>query len=80
MSATDSRSHLRENPLELARDQLRFVGEVFSVDPNLISVLSGVKKCVCSSLMRSSDAIRPPCSEPVTGGEEETRTPTPFGT
>jgi len=46
MSATDSRSHLRENPLELARDQLRFVGEVFSVDPNLISVLSGVKKCV----------------------------------
>ena len=46
MSATESPSHLRENPLELARTQLRRVGEVFSVDPNLISVLSGVKKCV----------------------------------
>jgi len=46
MSATDSPSHLRENPLELARAQLRLVGEAFSVDPNLISVLSGVKKCV----------------------------------
>ena len=39
-------SHLRENPLELAQAQLRLVGEVFSIDPNLISVLSGVKKCV----------------------------------
>jgi glutamate dehydrogenase (NAD(P)+) len=46
MSATESPSHLRENPLDLARDQLRRVGEVFSIDQNLISVLAGVKKCV----------------------------------
>ena len=39
-------SHLREDPLELARAQLRRVGEVFAVDPNLIRILSGVKKSV----------------------------------
>jgi glutamate dehydrogenase (NAD(P)+) len=47
MSATEAASsHLRENPFELARAQLRRVGEVFALDPNLIGVLSGVKKCV----------------------------------
>ena len=46
MSATESVSHLRENPFDLAKSQLRQVGEVFAIDPNLISVLSGVKKCV----------------------------------
>ncbi len=46
MSSTESVSHLKENPLELARAQLRRVGETFGIDPNLISVLSGVKKCV----------------------------------
>ena len=46
MSATESVSHLRENPLELAKVQLRRVGQVFAIDPNLIGVLSGVKKCV----------------------------------
>jgi glutamate dehydrogenase (NAD(P)+) len=46
MSATDAISHLRENPLDLAKAQLRRVGETFAIDPNLIAVLSGVKKCV----------------------------------
>jgi glutamate dehydrogenase (NAD(P)+) len=47
MSATEApASHLRENPLDLARAQLRRVGEIFALDPNLIRVLSGVKKCV----------------------------------
>jgi glutamate dehydrogenase (NAD(P)+) len=46
MSATDSASHLREDPFDLARSQLRHVGEVFAIDRNLINVLSGVKKCV----------------------------------
>jgi glutamate dehydrogenase (NAD(P)+) len=47
MSATEApASHLRENPLELARAQLRRVGQIFAIDPNLIGVLSGVKKCV----------------------------------
>jgi glutamate dehydrogenase (NAD(P)+) len=47
MSTTQApASHLRENPLELARSQLRRVGEIFGIDRNLIGVLSGVKKCV----------------------------------
>ncbi len=46
MSSTESASHLKENPLELARAQLRRVAEAFAIDRNLISVLSGVKKCV----------------------------------
>jgi glutamate dehydrogenase (NAD(P)+) len=47
MSATQApASHLRENPLDLARSQLRRVGEIFALDRNLIGVLSGVKKCV----------------------------------
>jgi glutamate/leucine/phenylalanine/valine dehydrogenase len=46
MSATDAASHLREDPFDLARSQLRRVGEVFAINPNLINVLSGVKKCV----------------------------------
>ena len=39
-------SHLRENPFELARAQLRRVGETFGVDPNLIQILSYCKKGV----------------------------------
>jgi glutamate dehydrogenase (NAD(P)+) len=39
-------SHLRENPLALARAQLGRVGEIFAIDPNLIGVLSKVKKSV----------------------------------
>ncbi len=39
-------SHLRENPFEIAKSQLRRVGEVFAIDPNLIRVLSQCKKAV----------------------------------
>jgi glutamate dehydrogenase (NAD(P)+) len=39
-------SHLRENPFEIARLQLRRVGEAFGIDPNLITVLSQCKKAV----------------------------------
>jgi len=39
-------THLRENPFELAQTQLRRVGETFSVDPNLIEILSHCKKGV----------------------------------
>ncbi len=46
MSAASSTTHLRENPFELAQAQLRRVGETFSVDPNLIEVLSHCKKSV----------------------------------
>ena len=39
MSTAEVASHLRENPFELAKTQLRKVGEVFGIDPNLIRVL-----------------------------------------
>ena len=31
-------SHLQENPFELAQEQLRKVGDVFKIDPNLIDL------------------------------------------
>ena len=39
-------THLRENPYELAKEQLARVGQIFGIDPNLIRVLSQVKKAV----------------------------------
>ena len=46
MSTAAAESHLRENPYELAKTQLRRVGEIFALDPNLIRVLSQCKKAV----------------------------------
>jgi glutamate dehydrogenase (NAD(P)+) len=39
-------SHLRENPFEIAREQLRQVAEVFEIDQNLVNVLQECKKGV----------------------------------
>ncbi len=39
-------SHLRENPFELAREQLRRVATTFQIDPNLVEVLGTCKKAV----------------------------------
>jgi glutamate dehydrogenase (NAD(P)+) len=39
-------SHLRENPFEIAREQLRHVAEVFGVDQNLVNILQECKKAV----------------------------------
>jgi glutamate dehydrogenase (NAD(P)+) len=55
MSEAVVASHLRENPYELAKAQLRRVGEVFSIDPNLIRVLSQCKKAVEVSIPVSMD-------------------------
>ena len=47
MTAVDAPvSHLRENPLEIAREQLRRVAETFDLDPNLLGVLGECKKTV----------------------------------
>src|SRR6266496_6145643 len=48
-------SHLRENPFEIARSQLRRVAEIFEIDPNLVSVLGGCKKAVEVSVPVSMD-------------------------
>jgi glutamate dehydrogenase (NAD(P)+) len=39
-------SHLRENPFEIAREQLRRVATTFEIDSNLVSVLGNCKKAV----------------------------------
>jgi glutamate dehydrogenase (NAD(P)+) len=39
-------SHLRENPFEITREQLRRVAEVFEIDQNLVNVLQECKKAV----------------------------------
>jgi glutamate dehydrogenase (NAD(P)+) len=39
-------THLRENPLEIARSQLRRVADAFDIDPNLVAVLGECKKAV----------------------------------
>ena len=55
MSTAAAESHLRENPFDLARAQLRRVGEIFALDPNLIRVLSQCKKAVEVSIPVSMD-------------------------
>jgi len=55
MSATEAPTHLRENPFEIARSQLRRVGETFGVDTNLIEVLAQCKKTIEVSIPVSMD-------------------------
>ena len=50
MATIEAPSHLRENPYELAKEQLRRVGELFAIDDNLIGVLSQCKKAVTVSI------------------------------
>ncbi|HZO61853.1 MAG TPA: Glu/Leu/Phe/Val dehydrogenase, partial [Gaiellaceae bacterium] len=51
----ESVSHLRENPYEIAQDQLRKVARVFSIDDNLVNVLSRCKKAVVVSIPVTMD-------------------------
>ena len=44
MSAIES--HLRENPYDIARDQLRRVADRFGIEPGMVEVLGAVKKAV----------------------------------
>jgi len=48
-------SHLRENPYDIARAQLRRVADIFEIDPSLVSVLGGCKKAVEVSIPVSMD-------------------------
>jgi glutamate dehydrogenase (NAD(P)+) len=43
-------SHLRENPYEIAKQQLRRVAETFAIDPNLVNVLQQCKKALVVSV------------------------------
>src|SRR5215218_4408981 len=55
MSTAEAPTHLRQNPLELARQQLRRVGQTFGIDPNLIRVLAKCKKSVEVSIPVTMD-------------------------
>lgn len=55
MSPAGADTHLRENPLEMARQQLRLVGQTFGIDPNLINVLEKCKKSVEVSIPVTMD-------------------------
>ena len=55
MSEAVVASHLRENPYDIARSQLRRVGEIFAIDPDLVRVLSYCKKAVEVSIPVSMD-------------------------
>jgi glutamate dehydrogenase (NAD(P)+) len=48
-------SHLRENPYDIAKDQLRRVAELFAIDPNLVNVLQECKKAVVVSVPVTMD-------------------------
>jgi glutamate dehydrogenase (NAD(P)+) len=50
VTAVETGSHLRENPFEIAREQLRRVARTFNIDPNLVNVLSQCKKAVAVSI------------------------------
>ena len=48
-------THLRENPFELAREQLRLVGETFGIEPDLINVLGQCKRATEVSIPTRMD-------------------------
>ncbi|HLX32417.1 MAG TPA: Glu/Leu/Phe/Val dehydrogenase [Gaiellaceae bacterium] len=48
-------THLRENPYELAREQLRRVATTFEIDPNLVEVLGRCKKAIEVSIPVAMD-------------------------
>jgi glutamate dehydrogenase (NAD(P)+) len=51
----DAVSHLRENPYEIAKAQLRKVAAAFAIDPNLVNVLQECKKAVAVSIPVAMD-------------------------
>src|SRR3954462_8274536 len=48
-------SHLRENPYDIAKEQLARVAQQFAVDPNLVNVLQECKKAVVVSVPVTMD-------------------------
>jgi glutamate dehydrogenase (NAD(P)+) len=55
MTTAEVPTHLRENPYDIAREQLRRVGKTFAIDPNLINVLERCKKSVEVSIPVTMD-------------------------
>src|SRR4051812_43089493 len=55
MTAVASETHLRENPVEIARAQLRRVADAFGIDDSLVNVLETCKKSVAVSVPTQMD-------------------------
>jgi glutamate dehydrogenase (NAD(P)+) len=55
MTAVASETHLRENPLEIARAQLRHVADTFDIDDRLVHVMQECKKSVIVSIPTAMD-------------------------
>jgi glutamate dehydrogenase (NAD(P)+) len=55
VAVAEPTTHLRENPYEIAKEQLRRVGRAFAIDENLVNVLSGCKKAVAVSIPTRRD-------------------------
>jgi glutamate dehydrogenase (NAD(P)+) len=55
LSAVETTTHLRENPFELAREQLARVAETFEINSNLVSVLGRCKKAIEVSIPVTMD-------------------------
>jgi glutamate dehydrogenase (NAD(P)+) len=55
VTTIETPTHLRENPLEIAREQLRRVAAAFDIDDNLVNVLSRCKKSIEVSIPVSMD-------------------------
>jgi glutamate dehydrogenase (NAD(P)+) len=55
MAAVASETHLRENPFEIARTQLRRVADTFSIDDRLIAIMQECKKSVVVSVPTTMD-------------------------
>ena len=49
-------SHLRENPFEIAREQLRRVADLFEIDARLVNILQECKKAVVVSIPVTMDS------------------------
>ncbi|MEX1357176.1 MAG: Glu/Leu/Phe/Val dehydrogenase [Gaiellaceae bacterium] len=54
-AAAPTLTHLRENPFDIAKQQLRAVGEAFGIDDNLVRVLSQCKKALAVSIPTRMD-------------------------
>jgi glutamate dehydrogenase (NAD(P)+) len=54
-SVDTTTTHLRENPFELAREQLARVAGTFEIDPNLVAVLGRCKKAIEVSIPVTMD-------------------------
>ncbi len=50
MATTEAESHLKQNPFEIARSQLRRVADTFGIDDRLVTVLQDCKKSVVVSV------------------------------